>query len=286
MSSRRSLLKIPLAVALTPALTGCDGRFKQFLEYAQGHKSDARDQYRAFMLGDDSALKRLLTMSERSASAAFFVGLAQDPLSPNRNLASPRTAIEHYEAAKVPFDGARFNLCLLKRKQGIQTGVRDDYEKLCSRYVMVAMISYAEFNEPTDPGAAVFWYEKALEEGNYPWARYRLGVLIQQGKGRTPNPEMAAEHFKLAAEQGVTSALTDLARIAKDNTTRLNWTLRYMFSTSQPDATQLNAVREQYGLGVPAFIESADFARNWVHVHQPRKLDEAKLPHRQPFTDI
>ena len=285
---RRSFLRASPIAALASLglLSGCDGAFTRTLELAVGTKSEAADMYRLFILGDTSGLKKLMDAAIEKPAFAFYAGLGNDSASSQRNLANDRAALTFYESAKTAYPNARFNQCLVKQRLGIKDGLEEDYLFLCKQYMQPAMVAYAAYKEKADPQAAAYWYEKALGEGNYPWANLRLGRMLVEGRGRNVNTEEALKLFRGAGEQGVVDALNDLAGTAPTPEERLDWKLRYLFGANMATIPRLEALRVTVDMDFKEFAEKADFARNWLHVHKVKPLIESALPHRNPMMTI
>ena len=49
---------------------------------------------------------------------------------------------------------------------------------------------------------AALWYERAVQDNNYPFAAYALGCLYSRGQGVERDEELALELFLTAAEKG------------------------------------------------------------------------------------
>lgn len=277
-----------MLAALVPLglLTGCDGAFTRTLELAAGTKTEAADMYRLFILGDTSGLKKLMDGAVEKPAFAFYAGLGNDSASSQRNLGNDRAALTFYEGAKKAYLPARFNQCLVKQRLGITEGVEEDYLSMCKVYLQPAMVAYAAYKEKADPQAAAYWYEKALGEGNYPWANLRLGRMLVEGRGRDVNKEQAFKLFRAAGELGVLDALDDLANTAPTADERLDWKLRYLFGANMGTIPRLEALRVTVDMDFKEFAEKADFARNWLHVHKVKPLIESALPHRNPMITI
>jgi localization factor PodJL len=65
---------------------------------------------------------------------------------------------------------------------------------------------------PTDPAAAVRWFQLAANQGNGP-AQLRLGMCYLEGKGVTLDLGLAYKWFSLAANQGNREAAIERDRI-------------------------------------------------------------------------
>ena len=61
-----------------------------------------------------------------------------------------------------------------------------------------------------DPVQAVYWYQKAAEQGHTS-AQYNLAGCYEEGRGVSRNPERAFSYYRLAAESGDTYAQRKLS---------------------------------------------------------------------------
>lgn len=267
-------------------LTGCDGAGTRTIDFVTGTQTEAAELYRLYILGDLSGMQKLIASATERPAFAFYAGLGHDTGSIQRTMRNDKAAVTFYQAAKGPYISARFNLCLVKIRLGMREGLEEDFLSMCKVYLQRAMVAYAAYKEKSDPQAAAYWYEKALEEGNYPWATLQLGRMLVDGRGRDANPEAALKLFRAAGELGVLDALEDLGKHTPTPTEQLDWTLRYLFGAGKASIERLDALRVKVGMDFKPFAERADFARDWLHVHPVKPIIETSLPHRTPIYEI
>ena len=124
---------------------------------------------------------------------------------------------------------------------------------------------------------AVFWWEKAAEQGYAP-AQFKLGIAYNGGLGVSLNPEKAVEWFTKAAEQGMAEAQYQLGICYRDGngvSRNLNNALfRLTQSAEQGYANAQYELGEYYGV-----VQNYEKAAEWL-------LKAAKQGHKEAIEKI